>query len=254
MGEYGDFGAEGVVLLLLRPVPENPQDLTEGPPLAIRTGLITMVEVKRALKRLKNGKAAGCDKIPPEALKERGLVSAKVLHSLLNKIWTAEDIPQDWRLGLLVKLPKKGDLSLRTNWRGIMLLTISSKVLCRIILERMKDALDSRLRDEQGGFRKERSCCDKMATLRIIVEQTLEWNTSLYMVFIDFQKAFDSIIATRSGRSWGTTGFRRKLSRWSRSSTLAFKQDICTREIWLRRLKWRLESVRGAYRAPFSSL
>ena len=51
----------------------------------------------------------------------------------------------------------------------------------------MKDALDGRLPDEQAGFRKERSCYDQIATLRIIVEQ---WNTGLYM---DFEKAFDSI-------------------------------------------------------------
>ena len=59
----------------------------------------------------------------------------------------------------------------------------------------MRDALDGRLWDEQAGFRKERSCCDQIATLRIIVEQTLEWNTGLhvYMVFVDFEKAFDSI-------------------------------------------------------------
>ena len=74
-----------------------------------------------------------------------------------------------------------------------MLLTVASKVLCKIILERMKDALDGRLRDEQAEFRKERSCCDQKASLRTIVEQTLEWNTRLYMVFVDFEKAFDSI-------------------------------------------------------------
>ena len=58
--------------ILNRPAPENPPDLTEGPPLAIRTGPITMVEVTRALKSLKNGKAAGCDNMPPEAWKEGG--------------------------------------------------------------------------------------------------------------------------------------------------------------------------------------
>ena len=66
-----------------------------------------MAEVKRSLKSLKNGKASGCDNIPPEAWKEGGMVSAKVLHSLLNKIWNEEDIPQDWKVGLLVKLPRK---------------------------------------------------------------------------------------------------------------------------------------------------
>lgn len=49
------------------------------------------------------------------------------------------------------------------------------------------------MRDEQAGFRQERSCVDQIATLRIIVEQTIEWQTSLYMNFIDFEKAFDSI-------------------------------------------------------------
>ena len=58
--------------ILNRPTPENPPDLTEGPPLAIRTEPITMVEVTRVLKSLKNGKAAGCDNIPPETWKEGG--------------------------------------------------------------------------------------------------------------------------------------------------------------------------------------
>ena len=144
-------------------------------------------EVKRSLKSLKNDKAPGCDNIPPEAWKEGGMVSAKVLHAFLNKIC------QDWKVGLLVNFPKKGDLCLCKTYRGIMLLAVASKVLCKIILERMKDALDGRLRDEQAGFRKERSCCVQIATLGIIVKQTLEWNTGLYMVFLDFEKAFDSI-------------------------------------------------------------
>ena len=49
------------------------------------------------------------------------------------------------------------------------------------------------LRDEQAGFRKERSCVDQISTLRVIVEQTIEWQTSLCMNFIDFEKAFDRI-------------------------------------------------------------
>ena len=146
--------------VLNRPAPENPPNLTEGPLLDIRTGQITMAEVKRSLKSLKNGKASGCDNIPPEAWKEGGMVLAKVLHSLLNKIYNEEDIPQDWKVGPLVKLPKKGDFCLCKNWRVIMLLTVASKVLCKIILERMRDALEGRLWHEQARFRKERSCCE----------------------------------------------------------------------------------------------
>ena len=80
-------------------------------------------------------------------------MSSKVLHSLLNKIWNEEDIPQDWKVGLLVKIPKKGDLCLCKNWRSIMLLTVAIKVVCKITFERMRDALKGRLQDEQAGFR-----------------------------------------------------------------------------------------------------
>jgi len=40
-----------------------------------------------------------------------------------------EVIPQDWMLGLLGRRPKKGDMSLCKNWRGIMLLSVASKAL-----------------------------------------------------------------------------------------------------------------------------
>ena len=78
-----------------------------------------------------------------------------------------------------------------------MLLSTPGKVLNRILLERMKEAVDPKLRDQQAGFRRNRSCADQIASLRIIVEQSLEWNSPpppppLYINFIDYEKAFDS--------------------------------------------------------------
>nr|KAG5701607.1 hypothetical protein BaRGS_019296 [Batillaria attramentaria] len=137
-------------------------------------------EIIKAIKSLKSGKAAGPDGIPPEALKADIQTSTDMLHPLLRKIWENESVPQDWKKGHLVKLPKKGDLSSCSNWRGIMLLSIPGKVLTRIILERLKTALDKTLREEQAGFRNDRSCTDHIATMRIIIEQSLEWQTPLY--------------------------------------------------------------------------
>ena len=53
--------------------------------------------------------------------------------------------------------------------------------------------MDSRLREEQEGFRPNRSCTDQIASLRIIMEQSIECNSSLYLNFIDYEKAFDSV-------------------------------------------------------------
>ena len=112
---------------------------------------------------------------------------------LNNNIWTTEEIPEDWLDGLLVKLPKKGDTSYCKTCRGIILLSIPSKVLSSIMVEKMEVHGDGRLREEQAGFRNGRSCADQIATLGIIIEQSIESQTSLYLNFVDFEKAFDSI-------------------------------------------------------------
>nr|KAG5708708.1 hypothetical protein BaRGS_034925 [Batillaria attramentaria] len=109
------------------------------------------------------------------------------------KIWEKEEVPAQWKEGIVIKLPKKGDLRDCSNYRGIMLLSVPGKVLNRILLERMREAVDPMLRDQQAGFRRNRSCADQIASLRIIVEQSLEWNSPLYINFIDYEKAFDSV-------------------------------------------------------------
>ena len=90
-------------------------------------------------------------------------------------------------------LPKKGDLSDCNNWRSITLLSIPGKVFCTVLLNRLREHVDSRLREEQAGFRKRRSCSEQIFTLRTIIEQSLEHQTPLIINFIDFKKAFDSI-------------------------------------------------------------
>ena len=173
--------------------PLNTSEVEPNDELNIRTGRITRIEINNAIKKLKNGKAAGCDNIPPEAIKAGGETSEEVLVDLCKRIWSEEKVPEEWKKGLLIKLPKKGDLSYCKNWRGVMLLKMASKVFYRVILERIKIALDEKLREKQAGFRAGRSCSDHIATLQIIVEQSIEWQSSLYINFIDFEKAFDSI-------------------------------------------------------------
>ena len=57
----------------------------------------------------------------------------------------------------------------------------------------MNDIVDPKLRDQQAGFRAERSCADQLATLQIILEQSLEWNPPLYINVMDYITSFDSV-------------------------------------------------------------
>ena len=110
--------------------------------------------------------SAGPDHIPPEAIKADMTTSVDILHTLFTKIWNEEDIPGDWKKGILIKLPKKGDLGNCNNYRGITLLSIPGKVFNRIILNKLKDIVDPKLRDNQAGFRKNRFCVDQITYLK----------------------------------------------------------------------------------------
>ncbi|MEE4247398.1 MAG: reverse transcriptase domain-containing protein [Kangiellaceae bacterium] len=193
-GEQLDRWAEHFEDLLNRPAPRDPLAIPPAEEdLQIDTDKPTKEEIIRAIMKMKNNKAAGPDGIPAEALKADCEATAEKLQSLFEKIWTEEEIPEDWKEGHIIKLPKKGDLSKCENYKGITLLSVPGKVFNRILLERMKEAVDGKLRDHQAGFRKDRSCTDQIATLRIILEQSLEWNSPLYVNFVDYQKAFDSL-------------------------------------------------------------
>ncbi|CAG2205267.1 unnamed protein product [Mytilus edulis] len=142
--------------------PEISVDWTEEapPPIEIEMGPITHDEIKAAIKKLKNNKAPGVDGIPAEVLKSDINLNVNILRDLLNEIWEKEILPTQWKDGIIIKLQKKGNLTDCNNWRGITLLSVPGKILCRIILERIKDKIDSILREEQSGFRTNCACID----------------------------------------------------------------------------------------------
>ncbi|XP_033105093.1 uncharacterized protein LOC117107507 [Anneissia japonica] len=118
---------------------------------------VSKSEVKQAIQKTRNWKAPGEDKITGEMIKASIDVSSKALRKLLNRIWEEEEeVPEDWKSGIIVKIPKKGDSLDCNNWRGITLLSIPGKIFSRIILERMKTSLERVVREEQASFRKER--------------------------------------------------------------------------------------------------
>jgi len=152
--------------------------------------------VERAVKRLKSGKSAGIDDIQPELLKNGGRELIKSLTCLCNMTWSTGEVPRDWRDGIIIPIPKKGNLGDCNNWRGITLLSIPGKVLASIVLSRIQEATDGVLRQQQAGFRKSRSCIDQIFTLRQIIERCVAGNTNILINFIDFRKAFDSVQRT----------------------------------------------------------
>lgn len=160
---------------------------------AIDADCPSLEEVISAVKNLKKGKAPGPDGLYIELFKADVDLVASHLHPIIESMWELGEIPSQMKEALIIKLPKKGDLSLRKNWRGIALQNSINKIIAKIILDRISPVVEPRLRKEQAGFRRGKSCTDQINTLRIIVEQCQELNASLCLLFIDFERAFDSL-------------------------------------------------------------
>lgn len=105
-----------------------------------------------------------------------------------------------------MKLLKHGDLSQCGIWIGItLLLSITSKVFTRIIHDRMKDTLVDTLRDVHADFRKECSCMDMIAILRVIVEQTIEGRHLSMSVSLTLRRHLTVWTDRQSGTFFSTT-------------------------------------------------
>ena len=186
--------AEHFSEVLNRPAPTIPAQVEESTnTLPIDTEQFTEEEVRAAIRSLKNYKSPGMDGISPEMLKGGGDTVVKWMCNLCNQVWESGDVPEDWKNGTIICIPKKGNLKDCDNWRGVTLLSVPGKVYCQMILNRIRDFVDEKLREEQAGFRPKRSCAEQIFTLRRIIEKCQEFQVPLAISFIDFSKAFDSI-------------------------------------------------------------
>ena len=92
-----------------------------------------------------------------------------------------------------VTIPKKGNLQLCNNYRTISLISHGSKVMLKIILNRMRPLAENIIAEEQAGFRRGRSTIEQIFNLRILCEKHLQHQRNIYNVFIDFKRAFDRV-------------------------------------------------------------
>ena len=129
------------------------------------------------------------------------------LTDLCNMVWQQERVPADWKNGIIIPLPKKGDLSDCGNWQGISLLSVLGKVFSRVLLNHMQDAVDWILRQQQAGFRRGRSCTDQIFTLKQIIEKVSEGRRPVIVISARHSTVFTD---QRCGKSFSNMGFQQR--------------------------------------------
>ena len=182
--------------LLGQPPPLNPESqtislTTISEPLDISTGLFSLEELQAAIKPMKNNKSPGLDNIPAMIWKDRSFHNT--LLSICNTTYSEHVAPSAWLTSGIVPLPKKGDLTCPSNYRGISLTSLAAKIYNKMILNRLVPFLDPILRKNQNGFRRGRTTKAQVLSLRRIIEEMRNHNKDVTLCFVDFKKAFDSI-------------------------------------------------------------
>ena len=116
-----------------------------------------------------------------------------VLTEICNRIWRTGEWPTPWTQSLIISLPKMGTLQLFQNYRAISLISHSSKVMLKVILNRLKPQAEEIIAEEQPGFRAGRSTTEQIFNLIILCEKYLQHQQNVYRVFIDFKTAYDRV-------------------------------------------------------------
>ncbi len=167
-------------------------------------------EVCEIMAEMAAGKAPGEDAIVLEFL--RAVVDKKLKYEnvypeepsssmgkrffeILQCVWQTEKLPNAWKIGTVVSIPKKGDLTDKDNYRGITLMAVALKVMCTLISKRCSMGLEnaSFFDKTQAGFRVNEEAVGQAVALAEIQQRKLNGNEEAYFAFIDMRKAFDMV-------------------------------------------------------------
>ena len=96
-------------------------------------------------------------------------------------------------MSVFIPIPKKGHAKECSNYRTIALISHASKIMLKILQDRLQQYVNRELPDVQAGFRKGRGTRDQTANILWIMEKAREFQRNIYFCFIDYAKAFDCV-------------------------------------------------------------
>lgn len=110
---------------------------------------------------------------------------------LFNSVFDLGKFPEEWNIGMIISLYKKGDVGNPDNYRGISLLTIIGKIFTSILERRIRNwtVVNDTIHEAQAGFRNDYSTTDQIFVLQFLCQKYLrKSNHRFYSCFVDFKK------------------------------------------------------------------
>ena len=153
---------------------------------------VTMEQIRKAISKMKCGKAAGPSGIIAEMLKASGEEGVRLLRQLGEDVFSTGVIPEEWEQSTILNLYKgKGDALDRGNYRGLKLTEQVMKVLEGVLESAVRGMVD--VNKLQFGFVPGRGTTDAIFIARQLQEKYRAAKKPLYFAFVDLEKAFDRV-------------------------------------------------------------
>ena len=152
-------------------------------------------EIIKIVQQLNSTKSSGLDGISQYIIKQVVHVIAKPLVHICNISFLSGKVPNNFKIGKLIPVFKKGDPHTFSNYRPITLLPCFSKILEKLVYNRLLEHIDKNnlLSDSQYGFRKKSSCGHALIDLHDYILNNLNKKMHTIGLFLDLSKAFDVI-------------------------------------------------------------
>ena len=157
-------------------------------------GLLTASECLESLKSMESNKSPGSDGLPAEFYKVFWNDINQYLLNALNSAYTKGLLSITQRRGLITLIPKKNKpTNLLKNWRPITLLNFNYKIATKSIASRIRKVLPKIINNDQTGFLKGRFIGENIRLIDSIINYTNTEKIPGLLLFVVFEKAFDSI-------------------------------------------------------------
>ena len=151
-------------------------------------------ELCNAIKTTANGKAPGLDGLPIEFYKVFWVDIKEYFINSINHSYEQGQLSISQKQGIISLIPKKDKNPLHLkNWRPLTLLNADYKIMAKTIANRIKTCIHGIINTNQTGFLKNRFIGENIIKALSIIEYAEEENLPALIMFVDYEKAFDSV-------------------------------------------------------------
>ena len=189
---------------------------------------ITEEEVMKLLKDLNINKASGPDGIPPRILSIAATELSVPIAILFRKSLVSGTLPSEWKMAYVTPIFKKGNKSSVNNYRPVSLTCVVCKLMEKIVRKHIMEHFvnNNLISKHQHGFVPRRSCITQLLEVLDSWTETLDEGGSIDIVYMDYQKAFDSVPHRRLLLKLESTGVKNYVLNWVRDFLSNRKQRV----------------------------